>query len=144
MRISDWSSDVCSSDLDYARLARTMSDWRGFSSPVHSGRISESSKNTAIQLRLMAEPEELPRPELVNTGVGIGFTRTQHHRREILFIGRIGKMLGLQTKSRPEIIRLSSFAGNGSVQKIPPVELDTWFGGINLNIAAALNRKDVV
>src|SRR3546814_17645448 len=46
MRISDWSSDVCSSDLEYCRpgertrVANDRNGWRGLSRPASSAAIA--------------------------------------------------------------------------------------------------------
>lgn len=50
-------------------------------------------------------------------------SRFQLGRRERRFIGTIGIMLRLETKSTPVIVFLSCFDGIGAFHKIPAIEL---------------------
>src|SRR3546814_4257268 len=81
MRISDWSSDVCSSDLacflDQFGLAERATDWRG------NNNIAESIIG---QLR----QERFPEPAWIVCGAGTGGTSAT--------IGRYLRYIGLPTR----------------------------------------------
>jgi hypothetical protein len=53
-------------------------------------------------------------------------------------VGRIRKVLGLQAKSVAMVVNLATFARNGSIEKVPAVELNSWFSTENLQNATAL------
>src|SRR3546814_17475534 len=55
MRISDWSSDVCSSDLRFLRRAGTVTMTQECCSPSHS-----TSKPSALKAATMRSAEPLP------------------------------------------------------------------------------------
>src|SRR3546814_2519620 len=54
MRISDWSSDVCSSDLDVPEAGEAATDGRGHChpdvSPTHTGEVAEQPEHDAASL----------------------------------------------------------------------------------------------
>src|SRR3546814_4242907 len=58
MRISDWSSDVCSSDLSTARANRG-STCRAFSTEAESGCVAAVSPGRALQAEEILQPAHL-------------------------------------------------------------------------------------
>src|SRR3546814_8444558 len=80
MRISDWSSDVCSSYLQVPALVRRLIDagaaWRGFhifagSQALDAGAIADTQAQTVALAARLANEIGAP-PPLVNLGGGMG------------------------------------------------------------------------
>src|SRR3546814_13098586 len=70
MRISDWSSDVCSSDLESARRAEQASR---MIAPAHAGSVAETFLH--LRLRLDHRGHHLERRDQIDGAIGI----MEHH-----------------------------------------------------------------
>src|SRR4051794_17311973 len=57
-------------------------------------------------------------------------------------IRRIRKMLGLQGQTIAEPVHSAAFAGDGAVQEIAGIELQTWLGGRDLHRATTRRLDD--
>src|SRR3546814_17551790 len=92
MRISDWSSDVCSSDLDFGRFATTLAAFQitqpsGFTDPITNVfSVDGEQRNRGLELNVFGELRDdfrilgglaYTRGELTKTRVGVNEGRAE-------------------------------------------------------------------
>ena len=53
----------------------------------------------------------------------VGFARTQHNRRPLGFVGRIGIMLSLEAQTCTLIVDYATLSGNSAVKEVAQMNL---------------------
>ena len=73
---------------------------------------------------------------------GIGFSRAQEGRRPLRLVGGIRIFLGLQADGSAALINNPAFAGDGAVEEVPRIHLDSGLIGVNLQVDAGRRAKE--
>ena len=85
-----------------------------------------------------SHPMNLATRELKDRSRLVFLPRLEDRRGELGMIGRIGKMLRLQTKTVPQIVDLATLALDGSIQEIPAIKLNPRLIGQHLQDSSRL------
>src|SRR3546814_18913582 len=78
MRISDWSSDVCSSDLEYGHAAAVTAHFGAAARRALVEDLGFTGQRVARIDRL--EPAQFVDPRRTQPGLSVGFQLLDHHR----------------------------------------------------------------
>src|SRR3546814_7228340 len=96
MRISDWSSDVCSSDLFDAREAETIARLKAIA-PTDTGELNSGDKRCLVPLTV-ADLADLydayPQARLLAGGTALALEVTQFHRTlpVMIYVGQVAAL----------------------------------------------------
>src|SRR3546814_7436664 len=100
MRISDWSSDVCSSDLvTQVALAGSITDIDALNAAAYPGGVTVAEQLTQ-NIATIGENQSLRRSAIVtvNSGVVTGYV----HNAAAPGMGKIGVLVALESTARSE------------------------------------------
>ena len=97
----------------------------------HPTHTAHPKTHTAHHKQPIPHTPNLFHRKFINTSACILFTRLQIRRWPIRLVGRIGKLLCLQTYGTSFCIFNSFFTRNGSIQKVSGIYLHTRFRSVN-------------
>src|SRR3546814_2355921 len=91
MRISDWSSDVCSSDLGQFRVPRLSGSWRPRPWPFHARPVRERERVLPDPRTDLCQPGQAAREAPGTRGANLvpAIARSEEHTSELQSLMRI-------------------------------------------------------
>src|SRR3546814_18762250 len=123
MRISDWSSDVCSSDLVYA-VAEMLRRFRGGAAVV-MGALSPHTRNRQVAMFQAGEVDYL----VATDAIGMGLNMDVAHVAFASLSQFDGRRVGRLTVARMAQLAGRAECGRSSSRKKVLQAVENWWGG---------------